>query len=167
MRMNAMIALAAGTMFLAACGPREADDVLDSTEAAGSVIPGDSLGMADSGVTVADITDNPDNYVGRTVTVEADLEEVHSPMAFTLDEDDMLRGGIDNDLLVFSRQAGGLEHVDDQWIDNKVRVTGVVQRFTVVELEREVGWDLNREIEAEVEGRRLVLIANSISRVNR
>jgi hypothetical protein len=49
-------------------------------------------------VSVADIAGEPDKYMGQTVTVVADVEEVHSPRAFSLDEDAPLEGGIDNDL---------------------------------------------------------------------
>lgn len=164
-RMKAVVALTAAAFALAACEARD-DDGLDTTVAEGTV-EGTATGDASGTVTVADITDSPDNYIGRTVTVEADLEEVLSPMAFTLDEDDVLRGGIDNDLLVFSRQASGLQPIDDQWLDNKVRVTGVVGRYTVVELERELGWDLDTKLERRLEGSRPVLIATSISRTGK
>lgn len=116
-------------------------------------------------VRVADLTGNPDRYFGQTVTVVADVEEVHTPMAFSLDEDAPLEGGIDRDLLVFSPKAGNLADIDDQWLNNKVKVTGKVGKMTVVEVEREVGWDLNPEIEAEVERAGAVLIATSIERV--
>ena len=57
---------------------------------------------------VADIAGEPDKYLGQTVTVAADVEEVHSARAFSLDEDSPAAGGIDNDLLVLSPQAGSL-----------------------------------------------------------
>lgn len=118
-------------------------------------------------VRVADITGNLDNYLGRTVTVEADVEEVLSPFAFELDEDSPLAGGIDNDLLVFSRKSAGLADIDDQWLNNKVRVTGTVGRMSVVEIERETGWDLNPKLEAELEQVRPVIIAQSVERTGR
>ncbi|MGH9220375.1 MAG: hypothetical protein ACRD1W_13800, partial [Vicinamibacterales bacterium] len=53
--------------------------------------------MAEGTVRVADIAGQPDKYLGQTVTVVADVEEVHSPRAFSLDEDSPAAGGIDND----------------------------------------------------------------------
>lgn len=116
-------------------------------------------------VKVADITGNSANYHGKTVTVVADVEEVKGPRAFVLDEDSALKGGIDNDLLVLSPKAGSLANIDDQWLKNKVRVTGVVHRFVTADVEREIGWDLDRQIEVEFEGKKPVLIATSIERV--
>lgn len=122
---------------------------------------------ADGTIPLAAITGDPNKYFGQTVTVVADVEEVHGPLAFSLDEDAPLAGGVDNDLLVLSPKAGSLSDIDDQWLNNKVRVTGRVGKLTVIEAERELGWDLNPELEVEVERGRAVLIATSVQRVNR
>ena len=120
---------------------------------------------AEGTVRVADIAGEPDRYMGQTVTVVADVEEVHSPRAFSLDEDSPAAGGIDNDLLVLSPAAGSLSDIDDQWLNNKVRVTGKVGKMAIVEIERELGWDLQPELEVEVEKAKAVLIATSVQRV--
>jgi hypothetical protein len=121
---------------------------------------------AEAGTTrVADIAGEPDKYLGQTVTVVADVEEVHSPRAFSLDEDSPAAGGIDNDLIVLSPAAGSLSDIDDQWLDNKVRVTGKVGKLQIVEIERELGWDLDPELEVEVEKARAVIIASSVERI--
>ena len=120
---------------------------------------------AEGTVRVADIAGEPDKYVGQTVTVVADVEEVHSARAFSLDEDSPAAGGIDNDLLVFSSQAGSLTDIDDTWLNNKVRVTGTVGKLSVMEIEKEIGWDLQPELEVEVEKARAVIIAKSVQRV--
>lgn len=116
-------------------------------------------------VRVADIQDDPSKFVGQTVTVVADVEEVHSPRAFSLDEDSPAAGGIDNDLMVLSPQSGNLRDIDDQWLNNKVRVTGTVGLVNVVEIEREIGWDLTPELEAEVGRAKAVIIARTVERV--
>jgi hypothetical protein len=147
----------------------DVDRTPDITAVPGSPTPAVTAtavpGANGANVSVADITSNWTNYDGQTVTVVADVEEVLGPRAFTLDEDSPLRGGVDNDLLVVSPQAGSLADIDDQWLNNKVRVTGVVRRFAAVDVEREVGWDLDPRIEAEYEGKRPVLIATSVERV--
>jgi hypothetical protein len=120
---------------------------------------------AEGEIRVADIAGNPDKFMGQTVTVVADVEEVHSARAFSLDEDSPAAGGIDNDLLVLSPQAGSLSDLDDTWLNNKVRVTGKVGKMTIVEVERELGWDLDPRLEVEVEGAKAVLIAASVQRV--
>ena len=114
------------------------------------------------------ITGNLDNYIGKTVTVVADVQEVLGPRAFTLDEDDVLTGGIDNDMMVLSPQAGNLTAIENDWTkNNKVRVTGTVHKVAVVEIEREVGWDLDRKIEAELDDVKAVLVASSVERLQR
>lgn len=115
--------------------------------------------------TVAAIKENPDNWAGKTVTVVADLEEVWGPRAFSLDEDAPLRGGIDNDMIVVGAKTGSLANVDDTWRNNKVRVTGTVRRFALVEIEREIGWDLDPKIEAELEDREAIIVASNIERL--
>ncbi len=120
----------------------------------------------DSDITVADIVGEPESYYGRQVTIEADVDEIMGPHAFSVDEDAPLAGGIDNDLLVLSKQAASLQGLDDKWVDNRVRVTGRVGRVDSVEIEREIDWDLNPEVEAEFEGERAVLIADSVERVS-
>jgi hypothetical protein len=116
-------------------------------------------------VRVADITGNLNNYVGKTVTVVAEVEEVRGPRAFRLDEDAPLAGGIDNDLWVLGAQATNLGNIDDQWRNNKVRVTGVVHRFVLAEIERELGWDVEAKLEVELERKKAVLVATSVERV--
>jgi hypothetical protein len=120
---------------------------------------------ASGAISVDDITENPDKYIGQTVTIEGEVDEVHGPDAFSLDEENPVAGGVDNDLLVLGPQAASLEDLDDQWLNDKVRVTGTIGKLSVVEVEREVGWDLSPELEVEVEGAKAVLIAKSVARV--
>lgn len=115
---------------------------------------------------VADITGDPNAVIGKTVTVVADVDEVYGPRAFKLDDDAIPAGGSDNDLLVLIPKAGDLAEINDQWMDNKVRVTGVVQRMNVSNVERELGWDLQPNLETEFRGKP-VLIARSVERLNR
>lgn len=155
-----LVALTLG--LLAACTPDEAADAVDTAAAA---VEGAVTSPAGGTIDVDDITGDPARFEGQTVTVEADLEEVLGPYSFKLDEDDLLQGGIDNDLLVISSKAANLANIDDQWLNNRVRVTGTVRRLAVVDLERETGWDLDPQIEAEIEGSRPVLIATAVERV--
>ena len=126
-----------------------------------------AAGTAGGEVTVGTITGNLNDYLGKTVTVVADVQEVLGPRAFTLDEDDVLAGGIDNDMLVLSPQAGNLTPIENNWTKNKVRVTGTVRGLAVAEIEREVGWDLDRKIEAEFKDVKAVLVASSVERLQR
>jgi len=156
---------AAMLVFLAACADNDT-----ATPGITAVSPTPMTGTTQPGTygantRVADITGNLNNYLGQTVTVVADVQEVLGPRAFKLDEDSPLAGGIDNDLMVLSPQARNLTALDDNWLNNKVRVTGVVRQFAVADIEREVGWDLDTRIETELSGNKPVLIANSVERV--
>jgi hypothetical protein len=44
--------------------------------------------------------------------------------------------GGDNDVLVLGVQTGNPERVEDNWLRNKVRVTGTVRGVALVDLER-------------------------------
>lgn len=169
MRGKNVAALIAGivlTGFMAGCDREDrganANQTANANMAnANMASPAASPGM----VSLGTITGNLNNYLGKTVTVEADVQEVFGPRALTLDEDDALAGGIDNDVLVVGAQTGNLERIEDNWLRNKVRVTGTVRGLSLVDLEREVGWDLDPRIEAELEDVKAVIVASSVQRV--
>lgn len=145
---------------------RDSDDDADTLAVGGDVVPGTALGDT-MGTRVGQIMENPTMYVGDTVTVIADVEEVLGTFVFMLDEDDALAGGIDNDMIVFSPKSAQLANIDDQWVNNRVRVTGVIRQGAAVDIEREIDWDLTPEIEKRFEGPKPVLIAHRVERVNR
>jgi hypothetical protein len=128
-------------------------------------------GTAGAGmVRVADIQEDPGQFVGRKVVVEAEVDRVVGPHAFFVDEESPLRAGIDNDLLVLTRDSGdsaAASRADDQWTDERVRVTGTIHEMNVADIEREIAWELTPQIEAELEGRQAVLIADSVERIQR
>ena len=158
-------ACVAGMLSIAACGDRRTDEANPAEMPSATTGVEGATGTSGT-VTLADIAANPDRYAGQTVTVIADVEEVHGPRAFALDEDAPLAGGLDNDVLVLSKQSGSLSDIDDQWLNNKVKVTGKVGTWSLVEVEREVGWDLDPELEVELEGVKAVLIADKVERMS-
>lgn len=110
----------------------------------------------------ADVIRNPSQYAGRVVTVTGDVDRVYTSRAFTMD------GGITpgRDLLVLSRDPvpGVLEAGRTRAIlsgDDAI-VTGRVIDMVVTEVEREIGWDLDRELETDFE-RQPVLIIETVS----
>jgi hypothetical protein len=134
--------------------------------AADTLAVGGDVDITPATTRVGDIMGNPAQYGGDTVTVEADVEEVQGAFAFLLDEDYALAGGIVNDMMVFSPKAAQLQDIDDQWLNNKVRVTGVVQQRAVADLERDIDWDLTPSMESKFEGgQKPVLIAHRVERI--
>lgn len=112
-------------------------------------------------VDVADITGNPNNYIGKTVTVSGWVERSYYPQTFRLDEDSVFTGGIDNDLLVVGKKDVIPADLKSGNADARVRVTGTVQKFVAVEIERDYDLDLTGEIENEFKNK-TVLVANSV-----
>jgi hypothetical protein len=114
---------------------------------------------------VADITGAPNAFIGKTVTVVAEVDDVYGPRAFTLDgEGPSLAKGPRKGLLTLVPKVGGFPNVDAQWKDGKARVTGVVQRMVGKDVEREIGWELPANLKSGFMGGP-VLIARSIERL--
>lgn len=168
------------TVTMVACGQSERTETSDrpadtaaTDETAGmeKADMDDTAGTAGEAMTsVADIKGEPGEFVGRTITVEAEVDRVVGPFAFYLDEEAPVRAGVDNDLLVLVKKAGDTGRAAEaaqEWGDERVRVTGTVHEVSVVEVEREIGWDLDPEIEAELEKRDAVLVAESVQPIER
>ena len=86
-----------------------------------ALLPDDSAGP-ERGVTLANVVDRPESFVGRTVTVSGDVSETNiRPRAFAIGDD------VDETALVLPARDARLNawpHPDDV-----ARVTGVVQIF--------------------------------------
>ncbi|CAN5381499.1 hypothetical protein BH20ACI2_BH20ACI2_09390 [soil metagenome] len=112
------------------------------------------------GITARQVIENPSAYVGKTVTVSGDVEEIWGPRAFNMDS-----GLTVGELLVIGREpfpqipdAGNRAYV----VSDVATVTGVVRMLVTADIEREIGWDLDPRIEAEFNAKP-VLIAQSIA----
>lgn len=103
---------------------------------------------------VADITGKPENFYGKEVAVEAEVEEILADFAFTLDEEQLIGG---EDLLVVD-VTGEPIPADDE----RVVVTGMIRPFVKAEFERDydLTWDLNmmQEIEAEYSNKPVLVV---------
>jgi hypothetical protein len=109
---------------------------------------------------VQDLNMNISQHVGQRVSVAGEIEEKPGPRSLILES-----GGIFNDeiLVIVPANAQGLKAQQLQ-DDADIVVTGTVRSMSVVEVERELGWDLNPEIEVELEGTRNFLVAERITR---
>lgn len=93
-------------------------------------------------LTVAEVTGNIDQYAGQSVTVQGEVQEGYEVLGsnvLRLDEDALLMGGIDNDLIVVGSPLGDAQLNEDGWLDSIVRVTGTVRDFNRAELEQDLG----------------------------
>ncbi len=141
--LGALTLAVSSVLFLTSC----ADSASDRAEKTG-------------GVTARQVIENPSAYVGKTVTVSGDVEEIWGPRAFNMDS-----GLSVGELLVVGREpfpqvgeAGNRAYV----VRDVATVTGVVRMLVTADVEREIGWDLDPRIEAEFNAKP-VLIAQSIS----
>ncbi len=164
---NAIILMSGMAVALLLGAGCDVDRTSDRAIAPGSPTPAVTAtpfpGANETNVSLTEINRDWTKYDGKTVTVVADVEELLGPRAFKLDEDSPREG--DDDILVLSPKSGAIGDIDEHWLNNKVRVTGVVRRFVTADIEREIGWDLDPRIEAEYEGKSLVLIATSVERL--
>lgn len=114
--------------------------------------------VANAGVSIDDITDNPSRYFGRTVTVAGEVDEIIGQRALTIGGDDFI--GEDELLVVSVNQLPnvsgrpGANRLDK---DDLVQVTGPVRRFAVADLEREIGTDLDDNLFRDWEGKPAVV----------
>jgi hypothetical protein len=104
-------------------------------------------------VSAGELADKPAAYLGLRVKVRAEIEDVHTPRAFTLDEDKV---GASPDVLVLS-PAGAFPKKGET-----VEVTGTVRRFVRTEIKRDYDWfDLGEQYDVTYT-ERPVIVAESV-----
>lgn len=115
---------------------------------------GAGCGEPSAGITVDDVVDDPDRYVGLTVSVHGEVESLHGGGLFTLEGTDAL----DEHLLVHTPDEAAVVE------GASVRVTGTVRRLVVTDVERELDIDLDTDLEIEFENEP-VLLAAQVERI--
>lgn len=104
-------------------------DVPDAGAAGDKEFPAGSDGP-ERGVTVNDVLDHPDRYLGRVVSVSAEVEEgPRTPQVFLLGDRGLL--------------AVSAEPHPELFVEATAYVSGEVRRFGLEELEQELGIDLD------------------------
>jgi hypothetical protein len=106
---------------------------------------------------VEELRDDLNRFTNQTVKVAAEIDTWIGPRAFIIES-----GGIINDhvLVVVPPAAKGIQ-AKDLKTDDDVLITGKVRALTVLELERELGWNLEPQLEAELSTTR-ILVADNI-----
>lgn len=107
--------------------------------------------------TVEQVDEDPMRFYGKRVTISGEVEKIYGTRAFELQGESIWW---DEQLLVVTRSpiAIGKQMLTS---DEDVMVSGTVRKLTVAEVERELGWDLEPEIEVEF-SEKPVLLAESI-----
>jgi hypothetical protein len=102
------------------------------------------------------LEENPGKYIGQTVSIDGDVEDVLGPRLFTIDEANW--GDLDGELLVF------LPSADAAFVraDDRVTITGTVKQFVEADVERQWGWfGLDPRVEVTFR-RKPVIVASRI-----
>jgi hypothetical protein len=112
---------------------------------------------------VEQLNDRIDTLIGNRVTVAGEIHKKLDAQSFVLES-----GGIFDDeiTVIVPRDAKGIS-MRSFAEDSDVVVTGTVRTAPLVEIERELGWDLDPQYEIEFEGNRNFLVAEKITRQQR
>jgi hypothetical protein len=107
-------------------------------------------------VTVDRLEDQAKQYIGKKVSVDAEVQDVYGPRLFTIDEPNW--GDLEGEIFVYMPTASAVA-VDE---NDRVTVSGTVRQFVLGDVEREWGWmDLDEEVLLRLQ-RRPILIADRI-----
>lgn len=111
--------------------------------------------------TLTKILDDPENFIGKEVTVTAEVQDVFTNRVFKISND-----VVGDELLVVAPQAltdKQAKEAEEFLADNaNVRVTGTIRRATVSEVERDYSLTLDPQVEVEFENK-LILVADTIT----
>ncbi|WP_413160230.1 hypothetical protein ACL6C3_17470 [Capilliphycus salinus ALCB114379] len=110
---------------------------------------------------VEEIKDDTEEFIGETVTISGEVENVVSLNSFVLQDEDNLFD--EEEVLVIS-----VDNQTEPIVDGEnVQVTGEVRRFNITELERDydLTWDLDLQRELEAEFRDKTVIVADFTRV--
>lgn len=126
--------LAVGAMVLPACGSSPTDE---------AATPENSQ---DDNVTTAELSENITSYLGETVTIRGELQEVVGNYTFMLNDEQLFGGA---DVLVINASGEEVRLVEGD--DTELQVTGEVREFLRADIEREFGLTLDPELYADYE----------------
>jgi hypothetical protein len=107
-------------------------------------------------VDLDDLETNPEKYLGKTVTVEGEVDRVLGPHLFTVDERDWVDAEREMPVVVPEPFAAIVRS------DAPVRVTGTVQKVPLAQIERDRGLLGDARIRAEIETKP-VLVATDVT----
>lgn len=130
-------------------GPGDLQDT-SATEEMGEELT-ENIGPDSGAISLSDIADNPEQFIGQTVTLRAPLGEVLGSRAFTLSDpavvgfDSLLVVGVAEGTIPMEEEAFGMDAADSAEAAD-VEVTGVVRQFDVAALEQELNYEFPEPI---------------------
>ena len=152
----------ASALFLASCGG--ANDEEPASGSGEETVPegeeAESAGQA-IGVSLADVTDNPDEFYGKDVTLSGLVTEVVGPNAVAIGGDELIGG--DPVLIVGAQQLDriveGLPEGEPFEVQQQdlVQASGTLREFDIAEVEEDIGYDLDDNVFGDWEGEPVVI----------
>jgi len=118
------------------------------------------LGVSQEEKTLDRITENPTDFVGQTVNVEGKVDNVYTSRTFVINAP----GLVNDEMLVIVKNPYDMKQMQqqDEMLDGKVKVTGVVKQFQAVEAMNSLDRDLDLNSVNTYEGQPYIY-ADSIS----
>ena len=149
--------LIAAVLLLASCGTEEGQQGGDGSPE-GKAKAGEEAGQTRPAerVTIEELTDNPSEFYGESVTVNGEVIEEVEPGAFRIEGDE-------GELLVVGVQQlqeiakGGVKEVGEA---DHVRATGEVRQFKMEEVQKEVDYGIDNEYFGDFKGDPAVLASS-------
>lgn len=108
--------------------------------------------------TVRDVIENSSKYVNQPVQLSGEIEETYGNFGFVVDG----LGTFNDEILVVTGNKQKVKAEEGQ----NYQVTGTVKRMGVYDIERDFGWKLDPELEAEFEGVRTVLVLQKSEQIS-
>ncbi len=150
LRTAGMLALMlAAALLLASCATEEEAEGTDGEESERPRV----------GVTLSDVSQNPEEFIGADVTVSGEVGDLVGPQAFTIGGEEFL--GTDELLILGAEELPEIvTGVDEEFLENEpeivgtddiVQITGTVGQLEVNALEDDFGSDIDEDLFAEYE----------------
>ncbi|MGD8862592.1 MAG: hypothetical protein PVI30_21455 [Myxococcales bacterium] len=107
--------------------------------------------------TVENVEEHPEQFLGKRITLTGEVDDVYSNQAFELEEISWL---FDDEVLVLTRKPVnlGAERLEDGML---LSVTGTPEKLIITEVEEQLGWDLDPELEVKWKDK-LVFVADRV-----
>lgn len=104
---------------------------------------------SNTGTNISEIANAPNtNFIGKTVTVSGEVEEVISPKAFIIEGDRFFN---DPELLVLNLSGSPIVN------DSNIQVTGTVRQFSKSQIENQFDLKLTQELVAEFRSKPIIV----------
>jgi hypothetical protein len=141
-------------------GQELGDDLGNVGEEGAEEVPDINVEDKDSSSVIEDVNLNPQNYVGREVTVTAEIEEIMGNNVLTLEGPGLEP---DQDLIIVSSQGFMDQNNQPVYSDEDIlTVTGTVQMLNVANVESALGIDIPDDVLSD-QPERPVIVARTVT----